>query len=154
MLDIEEHARELAAKTGEPYMAWLEALSEAKDLRTQAGLAEESLLVLARAGGRPVCFSLIMEALSEYAKEHPDGVPGFTLLTREVDESSYGLADWLDSLEYFYAWLAQHGRVAPGLPLLLQYLSCCVEAGRGAPADYPLRGILEEMLDQYGFQSG
>lgn len=153
MLDIEQWAKERARQTGEPYMAWLDALSEGQSLQPAARLNDREFRVLLDACPRPRTCSLLMEALDEYAREHPQAVSGFILLADHADDSPYSLTDWAMSLEYLYDWLAQAGRVSPGLKPLLEYIGCCVEAAASAPAGYPLSGLVEEMLDRYGMES-
>lgn len=153
MLDIEDLARSRAEVTHTPYMAWLDAFSEGKSLKEQALINENAFIALAGSCQQPRQFSLLMEAFHESAKEHPEEGSGFDLITRYADESNYGLAEWVEALEYVYDWLGQAKRVSPGLKPLLQYIGCCQEAATSAPAGYPLAGMVEEMLDRYGMDT-
>ncbi len=100
---------------------------------------------------RPEQFRLLMEALAEWRKEHPDEPTGFDLLAESVDESPYSLGEWVESIEYFYDWLGQNQRHA-NFQSLLGFLHCCVQAAGSGPERLPLKDLLVEMLDTYGFQ--
>lgn len=152
MPEIEVLARERAAGGGGDYMAWLEALSEGAYLQGEAHLGERDFSRTLAACSTPKRFSLLLEAFDEHAKEHPYAPNGFQLLADHVDESPDSLEDWTAAIEYFYDWLAQNQRPAPGLAPLLEYLSCCVEAQAGQPDKAQLRDVLADMLDQYGFE--
>lgn len=151
MPNIEEIASTRAKETEQPYMAWLDALSEGTSLMNEAKLDERAFTGLITASQKPKQLSLMVEALDKHSKEHPEKEGGFAILTSFVDESPYGLAEWIEALEYFYDWFAQNERESPGLSQLLEYLSCCTEAGSNSPVGFPLQGLLEEMLDRYGF---
>lgn len=153
ILKIEETAAFRAGETQQPYMDWLNALSEGEALMKEAKLDERGFRILATACKSPKQFSLLVEAFDEHSKEHPGEQNGFRLLAGFVDDSQYDLAQWIEALEYFYDWLGQNERKSPDLKLLLEYLSCCAEAGSGAPAGFPLQGLLEEMLDRYGYDT-
>ncbi|WOO43104.1 hypothetical protein [Rubellicoccus peritrichatus] len=151
MPDIEVIAALRAKETEQPYMGWLDALSEGTSLMKKARLEEQAFNALVAACQKPKQFSLMVEAFDEYSKEHPSRQDGFQLLAEFVDDSTYGLSEWIEALEYFYDWLAQNERETPSLLQLLEYLSCCKEAGSSAPVGFPLQGLLEEMLDRYGY---
>lgn len=153
MPDIEKIATECARSREQPYMEWLDALSEGRTLQQEAHLDDRAFGVLVEACVSPRQFSLMVEALDAHAKEHPGETSGFALLAGHADDSPYGLADWIAALEYAYDWLAESGRISPGLKPLLEYISCCVEAAASAPAGYPLTAMVEEMLDRYGMET-
>lgn len=149
---FEKIARERSEATRQPYMAWLDALSEGQSLMSQAHLDERSLGILANHCQSPRQLSLIVEAIDAHAKEHPDEHSGFVELAQHADDSPYAMAEWIEAIEYFYDWLAQNNRSSPGIRNLLQYLDCCKQAGSSAPPGYPLVALLEEMLDRYGLE--
>ncbi len=153
MPEIEEIARARSQANDHSYMEWLNALSEGASLQREAHLDDRAFMALVGACLSPRQFSLMVESLDEYAKEHPGEGSGFVLLAGYADDSPYGLGDWVAALEYAYDWLAESGRVSPGLKPLLEYISCCVEAAASAPAGYPLTGMVEEMLDRYGMET-
>jgi len=149
--DLEPLARQRATDTGEPYMKWLDALSEGRTLQQEAQLGEWAFEQLLDACATPRQFALMMEALDEHAKEHPKRAKGFVLLARQVDDSPYDLTAWVVAIEYFYDWLKENKRSA-AYESMLSYLGCCVEAVTSKPIKPQLKDLLADMLDEYGYQ--
>lgn len=152
MPNIEEMAAKLAGDDKSLYMAWLDALSEGAFLQGEAHLGERAFWQTAEACATPKQFSLLVEAFDEHAKEHPYAPNGFNLLADHVDDSPDSLSDWIAAIEYFYDWLGQNKRSAPGLAQMLEYLSCCVESQANLPHKESLQDVLTDMLDRYGYE--
>ncbi len=149
--ELESLARQRASETGEPYMQWLDALSEGRTLQSEAQLGERAFEQLLESCASPRQFAMMMEALDEHAKEHPKRAKGFVLLAEQVDDSPYDLAGWVLAIEYFYDWLKQNKRQA-AYESMLAYLGCCVEAVTSKPIKPHLKDLLADMLDEYGYQ--
>lgn len=152
MPNIEEMASELAGDDKSQYMAWYDALSEGAFLMGEVHLGERAFKLTADACRTPKQFSLLVEAFDEHAKVHPYAPNGFNLLVDHVDDSPDSLSDWIAAIEYFYDWLSQNQRPAPGLAQILEYLSCCVESQAQLPHRESLPDVLADMLDRYGFE--
>ncbi|MEM8549925.1 MAG: hypothetical protein AAGF10_03980 [Verrucomicrobiota bacterium] len=148
--DLTALAKTRADATAEPYMLWLDALSEGRSLQQEARLGESGFQQLAEACATPKQFAMLLEALDEHGKEHPEGQGGFTALAEEVNDSPYSLEDWAAAIEYFYDWLEQNGRHA-SFAVILPYLSCSVEAVASVAERPALIAVLTDMLDEYGF---
>ncbi len=144
-------AQTRAKATGHPYMMWLDALSEGRTLQDEARLSERSFSQLAEACESPRQFAMIIEALDEHAKENPDEPNGFVLLADQVNDSPYGLAEWLEAMEYFYDWLEQNQRTG-AFKTMLGYLCCSVESLPSLANKPPLKDLVSDMLDEYGFE--
>lgn len=151
MISIEEMASQRAGQDQAGYMAWLDVLSEAIELKSKADISEAQFKQLFHSCRAPEQLRLLLEALAEWRKEHPNEPNGFALLADFVDESPYGLGEWIEAVEYFYNWLGQKQRCA-GLRCMLGYLHCCVEAAGSGPERLPLKDVLTDMLETYGFQ--
>lgn len=148
---IETYAQERANATGQPYMGWLDALSEGRSLQEEAHLGERAFRQLVEACETPRQFALMVEALDEHAKEHPGEATGFEILAEQVNHSPYALGDWVEAIEYFYDWLEQNQRQV-AFKVMLPFLGCCVESLQGLADKPPLSDLLTDMLDEYGFE--
>ncbi|MBC2594361.1 hypothetical protein H5P28_08835 [Ruficoccus amylovorans] len=144
-------AQARANATGHAYMQWLDALSEGRSLQDEARLGERSFRQLAEACESPRQFAMLVEALDQHAKENPDDANGFTRLAEQVNDSPYDLGEWVEALEYFYDWLEQNQRTG-AFSTMLGYLGCSVESLPSLAEKPPLRDLVSDMLDEYGFQ--
>ncbi|MGC6456297.1 MAG: hypothetical protein ACON46_07200 [Coraliomargaritaceae bacterium] len=66
-----------------------------------------------------------------------------------VDESVFGLVDWVEAQCVLADWLEERGLVLP-VGDRINYLSCVAEAGSGGLALENLSSMIEEMLATYG----
>lgn len=73
-------------------------------------------------------------------------------LFQKVDESSFALADWVDSLVLMDKWL---DRKALSLPFIdcLSYISCAAESAGGSATLIQLPSLVEDFLEQYGCEN-
>ena len=70
-------------------------------------------------------------------------------LFREVDESSFTLTDWLDSLSVLYHWLAANKlSLSPGDGI--GYVSCTAKSVGSSPSLNHLPSLVLDFLNQYG----
>lgn len=70
---------------------------------------------------------------------------------RVMDESSYGLADWIEALIYFQSWL-QEQRQGKNFTHQIEYLSCCTEGNLNSGRLLTLKDLLKTYLDTFGIQ--
>ena len=70
-------------------------------------------------------------------------------LFREVDESSFALADWLESLVVLFRWLDENG-LSLSHENCLGYVSCAVKSVGNNSALIHLPSLVQEFLEQYG----
>ncbi len=153
MTDIEQLAQARSEDTNTPFLEWLNTFNETAQLRERIHLPHIDLKLLANNCEQPRQLTLILEALDEYQREHPDVKSTVTLLIDYANDSPYDIAQWLSAVEYFYQWLEQNSRIA-GLTPILEYISCCTQSTQAFGGKMPLKDILSDMLDQYGFQQG
>ena len=151
MLNIEQVALQRANETKTPYLEWINVFTEGIELQSRIHLAGEEFTTLAENCHKPAQFALIVEALDEYVKEYPEVTNGLAVITEHVNDSVYGLAQWVEAIEYFYEWLGQN-QLNAGLVSLLEYISCCTQSPQSFGGKIPLRDVLTDMLDQYGFE--
>ncbi|MBC7692934.1 MAG: hypothetical protein H7222_14320 [Methylotenera sp.] len=72
------------------------------------------------------------------------GDPELKAWLRSVDESRYGLEDWLTALSAFYTWLPSLSEIS--VPDALEYLSCCAE---GAQIGGSAGSLVDAALEYY-----
>ncbi len=70
-------------------------------------------------------------------------------LLREVDESSFVLADWLDSLAVLYMWLNEKGLILPPEEGL-SYIECAAKSVSSSAMLTHLPSLVDDFLEQYG----
>lgn len=66
-----------------------------------------------------------------------------------VDESVFGLVDWIKAHRVLMDWLEERGLVLP-LVDQINYLSCVAEAGSPGMALEDLPALIKDMLATYG----
>lgn len=72
-------------------------------------------------------------------------------LAAEVDESAYGLAEWLEAIDLFLQHGAETGRQFE-FSRAVGYVACTGESQAGSPTKLPLPDLTAEMLEQYGIE--
>lgn len=84
------------------------------------------------------------------AEQFKDEVPALEKrLLQEVDESSFSLSDWLDSLDILYYWLNQRALVL-SLHEGLGYVSCAAKSVGNSSSLVHLPSLVYDFLEQYG----
>lgn len=73
-------------------------------------------------------------------------------LLSAVDESPFGLRDWVDALISLDEWLESRN-LAASLPDQLGYLTCASESAGGGANLTTLHETVKEMLKEYGFEA-
>ena len=68
-----------------------------------------------------------------------------------IDESSYPLHEWLESLVYFQNWLKENQK-GKNFPDQIEYLGCCIQSSSNTGRLLSLRDLLKNYLDNYGVQ--
>lgn len=71
------------------------------------------------------------------------------LLRNYIDDSRYGVDQWLAAIAAFDHWLEEAGRSSP-VAHQMNYLHCATWS-READLGWPLNDLLHEMLENYGY---
>ena len=153
MLNIEKMAQRRFKETGTPFLEWLNAFTESIKLQDHLQISNADFELLANNCERATQFSLIIEALDAYRREHPDVDNSINILIEYANDSPYDLKQWLSAIDLFYHWLKQKNRIS-GLIFILEYISCCTQSAQAFGGKIPLVDVLSDMLDQFGFQQG
>ncbi|MDF1754337.1 MAG: hypothetical protein P1U89_16255 [Verrucomicrobiales bacterium] len=72
----------------------------------------------------------------------------------EVDESHYSLEDWVEAFLGFDEWLTKRCISERSFIVMLGYVHCCQEVLPETLEKPSLQVIVNEMLNNYGFQAG
>jgi hypothetical protein len=73
----------------------------------------------------------------------------FEHFAQTIDDSPYGLDEWIAALAAFQEWEIQQGRILP-LDQQLEYLNCCTEGISGQAVALPLPQLLKHYLMSNG----
>ncbi len=131
---------------------WQAALDNAKAMTEKFGFEASALCSLAEASASPRRFQLMIDALAVHQASHlDDKKDGWDLLVENVDESPFTLSEWLEAWELFNDWLGKRNRRANFINIL-GYLACCGQYLEGKAVFPAFCDLLEEMLEEYGFE--
>lgn len=70
-----------------------------------------------------------------------------------IDNSNYALADWLEALEAFDAWLTEQGITARPVASMLGYLECCTLTVAETLSAPEFAALVRDNLERYGFDA-
>jgi hypothetical protein len=68
-----------------------------------------------------------------------------------IDESSYTLSEWLQSLVIFQAWLKDHQK-GKNFTDQIEYISCCIQGSSNTGRMLTLPDVLKGYLETFGVQ--
>ncbi len=89
----------------------------------------------------------LLREFYKYSKNNPQSINIEVYFSKLVDNGSYSLKDWVESLEYFNNWCLQNNMILD-LKNKLDYISCCGESKD--ESDSSLVERLEFFISQYG----
>lgn len=107
----------------------------------------------------------ILNSLIEERGGDPSEVSSLASITREatptdyealataVDESDYGLADWLEALSTFEQWLQVHSAPSRPFASIIGYIHCCTLMNAKGVITPSLNIIVNKALIDYGFDA-
>src|SRR5690554_1875932 len=130
---------------------WINALSFARSTLSYAVASDEQLKHLAQASESIDHFTILIKAIYQYSKSHPDPSQSLRYLFNQVDESDYGLDQWIKAYAFFDQWLVEQ-KLTSDLVTMLGYLGCCSLSPENKTHKRDLCGLLVEMLKEHGFQ--
>lgn len=76
---------------------------------------------------------------------------GLDALLENVDESDYSLADWVEALTAFDAWLGEKGETRRPLAGMRGYIHCCTFTNSPHLSSPILKVIVIKALTEFGF---
>lgn len=107
----------------------------------------------------------LLTSLLEERGQNPGEVTALASITREatstdyealataIDESDYGLADWLDALFSFEQWLQVHSVPTRPFASIIGYIHCCTLTNAKGVITPSLNIIVNKALIDYGFDA-
>lgn len=133
-------------------MDWIEARSFARKTLSRAIASDEDIEKLAQACQSVEQLNLLVKSIYQFSKTHPDPALAFRTLYQHVDDSDYSFSQWVEAYEYFYQWL-QERDLSSDFVTMLGYLGCCSLSPENKTHKRELCGLLQEMLQEHGFQA-
>ena len=106
----------------------------------------EDILKLLRTNSKPALFTQIENTLREYS----DFTSAMDRLASGIDESMFPVAEWSEALSVFFQEVS-HSRI-PNLQSAVGYIICCAESQASLPVRPCLGEVVEEMLQEFGFE--
>ena len=106
----------------------------------------EDILELLRTNSKPALSTQIENTLREYS----DFTPAMDRLASGIDESMFPVAEWSEALNVFFQEVS-HSRI-PNLQSAVGYIICCAESQASLPVSSLFREVVEEMLQEFGFE--
>ena len=133
-------------------MDWTEARSFARKTLNRAVASDEDIEKLAQACQSVEQLNLLVKSIYQFSKTHPDPALAIRTLYQHVDDSDYSFTQWIEAYEYFYQWL-QERDLSSDFVTMLGYLGCCSLSPENKTHKRELCGLLQEMLQEHGFQA-
>ena len=106
----------------------------------------EDILELLRTNSEPALFEKVENTLREYS----DFTSAMHRLASGIDESMFPVSEWSEALNVFFQE-ASHSRI-PNLQSVVGYIICCAESQASLPVRPCLGEVVEEMLQEFGFE--
>lgn len=131
---------------------WQQSLAFARASLSITVLNDQQLTTIAMNSATVDDFNLIAKSLYQCSKTHPDPGRGVKDFFQHVDDSDYSIEDWIKAIAIFHQWLKQE-KLKSDFLTMLGYLACCSVSPENKTHKRDLCGLLQEMLDQYGFQA-
>lgn len=95
-------------------------------------------------------FAIIFQYLFKAFKSHPDGHGVVTKFFKMVDNSSYSLSEWIETIEIFHTWLNSQKRQTEFLKMI-GYLQCSDLAPDNLEIKHEFKDLVSDMLKTYGY---
>lgn len=95
-------------------------------------------------------FSIIFQYLFKAFKSNPNGHSVITKFFTMVDNSSYSLSEWIETIEVFHKWLCGQKRQTDFLKMI-GYLQCSDLAPDNREVKHDFKDLVSDMLKTYGY---
>ncbi len=149
--DVRDLSREKSQESGASETEWLRALESARQSLKFVDIDFQSLEHFARASRTPEKFTVLTRLIYQYGKSHPHGDQIAEVIFDFVNDSPFALADWIDAIAFFHAYLERNGRKIDFFPML-KYLECCVASPEAKEGGTTFSALVEDMLTVVGYE--
>lgn len=129
---------------------WKKCLDNARSILHVRDTTDLELEKLFIASSTPENFNTIIRLIYEFTRTNPNGHLAVKLLFNQADTSHYSLVEWIDGINFFYAWLNENERKS-GWKMMLGYLACCSESPENKDIKHKFNDLISDMLKSYGF---
>jgi hypothetical protein len=90
------------------------------------------------------------ECLVQHLNHSKDPEATLLLLLADVNESSYPFSEWIESIRIFTEF---NEGTDYTFKTMVGYIACSAEAGDADPISLPLPDVVDNMLQEYGFEN-
>jgi hypothetical protein len=132
---------------------WTKAFESARQTLKLTETDAQILEYLAISAPSPQQFTIMTRLIYQYTKSQAHGEQISALILDIVNGSAFSLTDWIESINFFYAWLNERKRKIDFVSML-QYLECCVAAQDAKQPGITLQTLLQDMLNVHGYEAG
>ena len=139
----------MAPSLGAP--SWRATLENARATLSIKDVSDASLEAMALACESPAKLQTLVRLFYQHAKSKPHlRCTGEEFLKR-VSDSAYSLAQWINALCEFAAWIKKNGG-ASDLSTMLGYLECTAASAEAKAGGQTLGSLLAQMLASFGYR--
>ena len=149
MIDIREIAEKRSADSGHPVEEWQKIIESGAETASVGQLTDGEFVELANGSESPEIYATAVMYFETHASLCPDDKSGFDLLGDYVDESNFGLKEWLTSMQWMNKWIQFH-KIDTDFQQVLGYIKCCDMSLKNA-LDGSLPHTVKDMLESDGF---
>ena len=151
MLNLRSLAQERASATSESEGDWQNAISRSYKVMSQQQMSDEEFSCLVQASCCANHLSLMAREFFRFSKQDSQQRSAYQLLSKEVEESEFGLEQWVSAIFFMFSWLEKNQKTAD-LPTVLGYLNCCAFSPDNKIGQRTLVSVTEEFLAAHGFE--
>lgn len=113
-------------------------------------ISDEELLKIMSSCSSLEQFSIVFQYLFKAFKSNPNGHTVVTKFFTMVDNSSYSLREWIETIEVFHRWLSEQNRQTDFLKMI-GYLQCSDLAPDNREVKHDFKDLVSDMLKTYGY---
>lgn len=129
---------------------WEKAFANARDCVSIKDLSDQELTKIMNACKNLDQFAIIFQYLFKTFKSNPDGHQVVLRFFSMVDNSSYSLSEWIETIEAFHQWLTEKNRKTD-FSKLIGYLQCSDLAPDNKEVKHVFKDLVLDMLNTHGY---
>lgn len=129
---------------------WEKIFTNARASVSIKDISDEELMKIMSSCASVDQFSILFQYLFKTFKSNPNGHQIVVRFFKMVDDSSYSLPEWIETIEVFHNWLCSKGRQTE-FSKLIGYLQCSDLAPDNKDTKHVFKDLVLEMLNTHGY---